>query len=416
MKTVNVKDISDNISNKNKNSFLGKFFKKNVLKKFNQLENGYIKIIDGDDIFEVGDNKNNLKCEINIHSIDFYVFLGSGGLLGATEAYAAGLWSCSDLVILTQIMVRNQNLMSNLDSGIAKLIVPINKLIHYTKRNTVLGSKKNILAHYDLGNDFYQLWLDQTMTYSCGYFENKNTSLKDASIKKLDMICKKLKLNDKDSVLEIGTGWGSFAIHAAKNYGCKITTTTISDEQYRYAKNLIEELNLSHLITLIKKDYRHLKGKYDKIASIEMIEAVGHKNVPAFFSKVSSLLKDGGLFAMQGITYNDQKFDIYKNSVDFINKYIFPGSCLISIAQVSEIVKTKTNFDFVDLEDITKHYATTLNIWRANFLEKSKEVKQLGFSDTFIRLWEFYFTYCEAGFLEKNIGDYQFLFSKQQEY
>ena len=416
MKTVNVKDISDNISNKNKNSFLGKFFKKNVLNKFNQLENGYIKIVHGEDIFEVGNNKNNLKCKINIHNIDFYVFLGSGGLLGATEAYAAGLWSCSDLVVLTQIMVRNQNLMSNLDSGIAKLIVPINKLIHYTKRNTVLGSKKNILAHYDLGNDFYQLWLDQTMTYSCGYFENKDTSLKDASIKKLDMICKKLNLTDKDSILEIGTGWGSFAIHAAKNYGCKITTTTISDEQYRYTKNLIEELNLSHLITLVKKDYRHLEGKYDKIASIEMIEAVGHKNVPAFFSKVSSLLKDGGLFAMQGITYNDQKFDIYKNSVDFINKYIFPGSCLISIAQVSEIVKTKTSFDFVDLEDITKHYATTLNIWRENFLKKSNEVKELGFSDTFIRLWEFYFTYCEAGFLEKNIGDYQFVFSKQQEY
>ena len=416
MKTVNVKDISDNISNKNKNSFLGIFFKKNVLKKFNQLENGYIKIIDGKDIFEVGDNKNNLKCEININSIDFYVFLGSGGLLGATEAYAAGLWSCTDLVALIQIMVRNQKLMSNLDSGIAKLIIPINKLIHYTKRNTVLGSKKNILAHYDLGNNFYQLWLDKTMTYSCGYFEDKNTSLEDASIKKLDMICKKLNLSDKDSVLEIGTGWGSFAIHAATNYGCKITTTTISDEQYNYAKNLIEELKLTHLITLIKKDYRNLDGKYDKIASIEMIEAVGHKNVPAFFSKVSSLLREGGLFAMQGITYNDQKFDIYKNSVDFINKYIFPGSCLISIAQVSEIVKTKTNFDFIDLEDITKHYATTLNIWRENFLKQTKEIKELGFSDAFIRLWEFYFIYCEAGFLEKNIGDYQFLFSKQQEY
>ena len=199
-------------------------------------------------------------------------------------------------------------------------------------------------------------------------------------------------------------------------WACKITTTTISDEQYNYAKNLIEELKLTHLITLIKKDYRNLDGKYDKIASIEMIEAVGHKNVPAFFSKVSSLLREGGLFAMQGITYNDQKFDIYKNSVDFINKYIFPGSCLISIAQVSEIVKTKTNFDFIDLEDITKHYATTLNIWRDNFLKQTKEIKELGFSDAFIRLWEFYFIYCEAGFLEKNIGDYQFLFSKQQEY
>ena len=416
MKHSNIKDISNKISTKKTTGLLNTFFKRNVLKKFKQLENGSIKIIDGNETFIVGDTNNNLKCEITINSIDFYVFLGSGGLLGATEAYAAGLWECTDLVVLTQIMVRNQRMMSNLDSGMAKLIVPINKLIHYSKRNTVLGSKKNILAHYDLGNDFYQLWLDKTMTYSCGYFDNKETSLKDASVKKLDMICEKLRLNDNDSILEIGTGWGSFAIHAATNYGCKVTTTTISDEQYTYAKNLINDLKLDHLITLIKKDYRHLDGKYDKIASIEMVEAVGHQNVPEFFSKVSSLLKDGGLFAMQGITYNDQKFDIYKNSVDFINKYIFPGSCLISVAQVSDIVKNKTNFDFIGLEDITKHYATTLNIWRQNFLEKSKEVKQLGFSDTFIRLWEFYFTYCEAGFLEKNIGDYQFLFSKQQEY
>ena len=166
----------------------------------------------------------------------------------------------------------------------------------------------------------------------------------------------------------------------------------------------------------MQKDYRLLNGKYDKIASIEMIEAVGHKNVPTYFEKVSNLLKDGGLFAMQGITYNDQNFDTYKNSVDFINKYIFPGSCLISVSQISDIVKNKTKFDFIDLEDITLHYAKTLNIWRKNFLGKTKEIKEMGFSNTFIRLWEFYLTYCEAGFLEKNIGDYQFVFSKQKNY
>ena len=193
-------------------------------------------------------------------------------------------------------MVRNQKLMTSLDSGLAKLVVPINKLIHFTKRNTILGSKKNILAHYDLGNDFYKLWLDKTMTYSCGFFENEKSSLEDASIKKLDMICKKLKLSKEDSVLEIGTGWGSFSIHAASNYGCKVTTTTISDSQYEYAKRKIEDLKLDHLITIVKKDYRLLEGQYDKIASIEMIEAVGHKNVPVLFSKISSLLKSGGLF------------------------------------------------------------------------------------------------------------------------
>ena len=416
MSTFNVKDISEKISNKKGISFLSSFFKKNILSKFSELEHGYMEIIDNDKSIKVGSISSELKCTITIKNNDFYVFLGSGGLLGASEAYAAGLWECNDLVSLTQIMVRNQKLMSNLDSGFAKFLVPINKLIHYTKRNTILGSKKNILAHYDLGNDFYELWLDKTMTYSCGFFENDSTTLYDASVQKLDMICKKLKLNKEDSVLEIGTGWGSFSIHAASTYGCKVTTTTISDSQFEYASNKIKKLKLDHLITIEKKDYRLLEGTYDKIASIEMIEAVGHKNVPVLFKKISSLLKTGGLFAMQGITYNDQKFDTYKNSVDFINKYIFPGSCLISIAQISETVKNSTNLDFIGLEDITSHYAKTLNIWRNNFLNKTKEVKDLGFPDSFIRLWEFYFTYCEAGFLEKNIGDYQFVFSKQMEY
>ena len=416
MSTFNVKDISEKISNKKGISFLSSFFKKNILSKFSELEHGYMEIIDNDKSIKVGSISSELKCTITIQSNDFYVFLGSGGLLGASEAYAAGLWECNDLVSLTQIMVRNQKLMSNLDSGFAKFLIPINKLIHYTKRNTILGSKKNILAHYDLGNDFYELWLDKTMTYSCGFFENDSTTMYDASVQKLDMICKKLKLNKEDSVLEIGTGWGSFSIHAASTYGCKVTTTTISDSQFEYASNKIKKLKLDHLITIEKKDYRLLEGTYDKIASIEMIEAVGHKNVPVLFKKISSLLKTGGLFAMQGITYNDQKFDTYKNSVDFINKYIFPGSCLISIAQISETVKNSTNLDFIGLEDITSHYAKTLNIWRNNFLNKTKEVKDLGFPDSFIRLWEFYFTYCEAGFLEKNIGDYQFVFSKQMEY
>ena len=416
MSTFNVKDISENISSKKGISFLSSFFKKNILNKFANLEYGFIKIIDCEKTINVGDDSTQLKCTITIQNNDFYVFLGSGGLLGASEAYAAGLWECDNLVVLTQIMVRNQKLMTSLDSGFAKLLIPINKLIHYRKRNTILGSKKNILAHYDLGNDFYELWLDKSMTYSCGYFKNDKSTLYEASIEKLDMICKKLKLNKNDTVLEIGTGWGSFSIHAASKYGCKVTTTTISDSQFEYASNKIKKLKLNHLVTILKKDYRLLEGTYDKIASIEMIEAVGHKNVPVLFEKISSLLKAGGLFAMQGITYNDQKFDKYKNSVDFINKYIFPGSCLISIAQISDTVKNSTNLDFIDLQDITSHYAKTLNIWRNNFLNKTKDVKDLGFPDSFIRLWEFYFTYCEAGFLEKNIGDYQFLFSKQMEY
>tara|TARA_Y100000741_G_scaffold351401_1_gene322431 strand:- start:27 stop:1283 length:1257 start_codon:yes stop_codon:yes gene_type:complete len=413
-KKLSVTGIADNLSSSKKPKFLISLFKKLVIKKFKYLEHGYIIFKDNDTSIQIGNKNSDLKVNLEVTSDEFYVLIGSGGLMGASEAYALGFWKVDDLVKLIQIMVRNKDLMDNLDSGFSSIIKPINKWIHYRRQNTLLGSKKNILAHYDVSNDFYQLWLDSTMTYSCGIFKTKTSTLEEASIEKLDQICRKLKLKKDDNVLEIGTGWGSFAIHAAKNYKCNITTTTISDAQYEFAKKRVKEEGLSEKITLLKKDYRLLEGTFDKIASIEMIEAVGHKNVPEYFKKVSSLLNDEGLFAMQGITYNDQNFDIYKNSVDFINKYIFPGSCLISINQISDIIKTNTNLIFVDLDDITEHYATTLKLWRKNFFEKIEEIKALGFSQAFINLWEFYFVYCEAGFIEKNIGDYQFVFSKKE--
>ena len=413
-KKLSVTGIADNLKSNKKPKFLTKIFRKLVLNKFNNMKHGYIHIKDTQKEYKIGNDNSDLRVNLEITSDEFYVLIGSGGLMGASEAYALGLWKVDDLVKLIQIMVRNKDLMDNIDSGLSSIIKPINKWIHYRRQNTLIGSKKNIVAHYDLSNEFYSLWLDKTMTYSCGIFKNNTTTMEEASIEKLDRICKKLNLNKDDSVLEIGTGWGSFAIHAAKNYGCKITTTTISDAQYNFAKNRIEEEGLKDKITLLNKDYRLLEGQYDKIASIEMIEAVGHKNVKTYFRKVSSLLKDNGLFAMQGITYNDQNFDVYKNSVDFINKYIFPGSCLISVSQVSEIIKKNTSMLFVDLEDITSHYATTLRIWRENFFKQLPKIKELGFSDSFINLWEFYFVYCEAGFIEKNIGDYQFVFSKKE--
>lgn len=413
-KKLSVTGIADNLKSNKKPKFLTKIFRKLVLNKFNNMKHGYIHIKDNQKEYKIGNDNSDLRVNLEITSDEFYVLIGSGGLMGASEAYALGLWKVDDLVKLIQIMVRNKDLMDNIDSGLSSIIKPINKWIHYRRQNTLIGSKKNIVAHYDLSNEFYSLWLDKTMTYSCGIFKNNTTTLEEASIEKLDRICKKLNLSKDDSVLEIGTGWGSFAIHAAKNYGCKITTTTISDAQYNFAQNRVEEEGLQDKITILNKDYRLLEGQYDKIASIEMIEAVGHKNVKTYFKKVSSLLKDDGLFAMQGITYNDQNFDVYKNSVDFINKYIFPGSCLISVSQVSDIIKKNTSMLFVDLEDITVHYATTLRIWRENFFKQLPKIKDLGFSDSFINLWEFYFVYCEAGFKEKNIGDYQFVFSKKE--
>ena len=314
--------------------------------------------------------------------------------------------------MLMRIILKNRSILLSLNNGFAKILNPINKLIHRSRQNTLKGSKENILAHYDLSNDFYKLWLDPTMTYSCAYFKDTNTTLEDASIEKLDRMCRKLKLSEEDNILEVGTGWGSFSIHAAKNYGCSITTTTISDAQYEYAKARVVEEGLESKINVINKDYRKLDGQYDKIVSIEMIEAVGYEYISEYFKKLSSLLKPDGLMALQGITYNDQNFDTYKDSVDFIKKYIFPGSCLISISQIIDVIKNKTDLSMIDMEDITRHYAETLNRWRKNFMSVLPEVKEMGYSKAFINMWEFYFLYCEAGFLERNIGDVQMVFAK----
>ena len=368
--------------------------------------------MDGVDKFSFGDTGSELQVNVQVHSQEFYVMTGSGGAMGIAEAYILGYWTSDDVVMLMRIILKNRSILLSLNDGFAKILSPINKLIHRSRQNTLKGSKENILAHYDLSNDFYKLWLDPTMTYSCAYFKDTNTTLEDASIEKLDRMCRKLNLSEKDNILEVGTGWGSFSIHAAKNYGCSITTTTISDAQYEYAKARVLEEGLESKINVINKDYRKLDGQYDKIVSIEMIEAVGYEYISEYFRKLSSLLKPDGLMALQGITYNDQNFDTYKDSVDFIKKYIFPGSCLISISQIIDVIKNKTDLSMIDMEDITRHYAETLNRWRKNFMSVLPEVKEMGYSKAFINMWEFYFLYCEAGFLERNIGDVQMVFAK----
>ena len=409
---MQVDHLADAVKTPKKSTFLTSIFKSGLQKKFKNLKMGHISINDGDETFSFGDGSSDEKVSVDIHSQEFYVMTGSGGALGIAEAYVAGYWSSDDVVKLFQIIIRNRDILLSLEKGFAKLVKPINKMIHRGRQNTLKGSKENILAHYDLSNDFYKLWLDPSMTYSCAFFNNDSVTLEEASIEKLDRICRKLDLSEDDSVLEIGTGWGSFSIHAAKNYGCKVTTTTISDAQFDYARSRIKDEGLESKITLINKDYRDLDGKYDKIVSIEMIEAVGYEYIPHYFSKLSSLLNSNGLVALQGITYNDQNFEVYKDSVDFIKKYIFPGSCLISIAQIIDVIKKDTDLAMVDMEDITKHYAVTLNRWRKNFMDVIPKVKEMGYSQAFINMWEFYFLYCEAGFSERNIGDVQMIFAK----
>ena len=409
---LSVDGLANNIQEMQRSTRMPSFFKRILFKKLKGLKTGELTIIDGSEIHVFGIPKSELKATLTVSSQEFYVFLGSGGTNGAAEAFTAGYWSADNLVELIQIIIRNKKTMEGLESGLARLTNPITKIIHRLRQNTLKGSKSNILAHYDLSNDFYKLWLDSTMTYSSGIFLNKKSSMLDASVEKLDRLCRKLNLNSSDHVLEIGTGWGSFATHAAKNYGCKVTTTTISDNQFNYVAELISKENLDNKITLLNKDYRELEGVFDKVVSIEMIEAVGSDFVPGFFEKASSLLKKNGLMALQGITYNDPDFNAYKNSVDFIRKYIFPGSCLISLSQVEKAIKDKTDLIMVDSEDITLHYARTLEIWRKDFENVLPQVRELGFSDPFIRIWVFYLVYCEAGFLENLIGDFQFIFAK----
>ena len=411
-KKFSVEGLISNIQRKGKSTTTTAFFKSILLKKLRGLSFGRLVIVDRSKTVIFGDQHSELHATITVTSQEFYVFLGSGGTLGAAEAYTAGYWYADNLVKLIQIIIKNKKTMENLESGLARLANPFNKIIHKRRQNSIKGSKKNILAHYDLSNDFYRLWLDSTMTYSCGVFLNEDSSMKDASVEKLDRFCRKLKLTKNDKVLEIGTGWGSFALHAAKNYRCHVTTTTISDNQFSYVSDLIIKENLCSQITLLNRDYRELEGSFDKIVSIEMIEAVGHDHVSGFFNKVSSLLRPSGLMALQGITYNDPDFETYKNSVDFVKKYIFPGGCLVSVTQIKDSIKAKTDLTLVEVDDITQHYARTVKYWRKDFIKALPQIRSLGFSESFIRIWEFYLVYCEAGFLENLIGDFQFVFAK----
>ena len=388
--------------------------RKAVLSLLTKLKHGRITLIEDNQPYSFGEESStvSLKANISVHHLQFYSRILFGGSIGAAEAYMEGLWSADDLTAVMRILALNQKAFADMEKGLARLTAPLYKLYHSARKNTKGGSRKNILAHYDLGNDFYALFLDKTMTYSCGIFERQDSSLREASEAKYDRICRKLNLKTSDQVLEIGTGWGGFAMHAARNYGVHVTTATISDEQHQFAQNRIKAAGLEGRITLLKSDYRDLSGKFDKLVSIEMIEAVGHHFYATFFQTCSRLLKDDGIMALQAITIGDQIFNRHKRSVDFIKRYIFPGSCIPSITAISNAIAKATDLRLVHLEDITPHYARTLREWRRRFFGNIDKVRQMGYSDTFIRMWEYYLCYCEGGFAERYIGDVQMLFTK----
>ena len=385
-----------------------------VLALFQGLRYGRLVIIDGEERWSFGGDATGILPEATVRVFDprFYLRVLLGGSIGAGEAYMAGYWSADDLTTVVRIIILNHQVFAGIDRGWANLTAILHQVFHFLRKNTEEGSKINIAAHYDLGNDFYALFLDETLTYSCGIFETPETTLRGASIAKYDRICRKLQLSPDDHVLEIGTGWGGFAIHAAGRYGCRVTTTTISRPQHDLARERLNQAGLEDRVEVLLRDYRAIEGRYDKLVSIEMIEAVGHHFMREFFRCCGERLKDDGMMLLQAITIADHVFEEHKRSVDFIKRYIFPGSCIPSIAAMCGAIAANSDLRLFHLEDITPHYATTLRSWRQRFLANLDAVERLGYSETFIRMWEFYLCYCEAGFAERYLGDVQMLLTK----
>lgn len=394
------------------------FYKSTILKFLQPMQKGYLQIRFADGaVMELGELKNDLHADVQIHNDAFFRRAFFYGDIGFAEAYMAGEWSTSDLTKLLSWFLLNIENAPTLSGTRAKVFLLnafqfTNKLFHKKRKNSLKGSQKNISEHYDLSNDFFSLFLDNTMTYSSAYFSKPNLELEQAQFEKYESLCQSLKLNASDHVLEIGTGWGGFAVYAAKKYQCRITTVTISHQQFEFANKRIVELNLQGKIEVQLKDYRKISGKYDKVVSIEMIEAVGAKYLKTYFEKIQTVLKPEGVLALQAIVCPDSRFELFKKKVDFIQKHIFPGSLLPSIAAINNSVNETGDLFLFGLKDLGKSYALTLAKWREQFNLNIENVKALGFDEEFIRKWNYYFCYCEAAFSMRNINVVQMVYTR----
>jgi len=380
-----------------------------VLSRLAGLRHGWLVLVDGAQEHRFGNEHSELRAKITVTDRRFYADVAFGGPIGGGEAYFRGYWSADSLTNVVRILARNRSVLESMESGTARLTKPLQRLFHWFNRNTQRGSRRNISAHYDLGNDFFELWLDRNMQYSSAIFDRPDMSLEQAQEAKLERLCRKLRLESDDRLLEIGTGWGGLAIYAAKNYGCHVTTTTISEEQYAYAKRRVREEGLEDRITLLKQDYRDLDGEFDKLVSVEMFEAVGHRFHSVFFRKCAELLKADGLMVLQTITIADQRYEGARKSVDFIQRYIFPGGCLPSMTSITRTLTEHTDMRVTHAEDIGPHYATTLRHWHDRMFERIDDVLSQGYSREFVRLWQYYLCYCEGGFIERAIGNLQLI-------
>lgn len=368
------------------------------------LKDAHLVVKEGQEVFEFGDQHASLQAHIQVHDSRFYRRLMAGGSIGAAEAWVDGSWHSPDLSAVIQLFARNMAVLDRFERRLAWISYPWHKLKHRFNRNSLTGSRANIAAHYDLGNEMYRLFLDPLMQYSSAVFPSVESSLEAAQEHKLHLICQQLDLQPDDHLLEIGTGWGGLACFAAQHYGCRVTSTTLSAEQLKHAEMRVEQTGLSDKVTLLLQDYRDLDGQYDKLVSVEMIEAVGHEYLPTYFQSLNRLLKPEGKLLIQAITIADQRYDLYRKGVDFIQRYIFPGGCLPSVSEMCRHLKEQTDMTLIRLQDYGQHYAHTLNIWASRFQQLEPALKELGYSRDFHRLWAFYFAYCEGAFREGSIG------------
>jgi cyclopropane-fatty-acyl-phospholipid synthase len=395
-------------------TLLQRWGRKLFLAQLAKLQHGELTIVEGSQrqVFGRRTAECDLHATLEVLHPQTFADAAFAGTVGGGESYIRGQWRTDDLTTLVRLFVANRAMMESVEGAASMLADPIRRALHWANRNSKDGSRRNIAAHYDLGNDLFALMLDETMAYSCGIFEHAGATLHEAQLAKFDRICTKLRLSPADHLVEIGTGWGGLAIHAAARYGCRVTTTTISQEQHAFANAKIEAAGLGDRVTLLLEDYRDLTGTYDKAVSVEMIEAVGHQYLDTYTAKCAALLKPNGAMLLQAITIQDQIYEQALKSVDFIQQFVFPGSFIPSVAAITESVRRQTDMKVFHLEDIGPHYATTLRLWRENFFAHLEDVKALGYPDAFVRMWEFYLCYCEGGFLERQIGDVQMLLTK----
>lgn len=385
-----------------------------VMRQLTLLQRGCLVLNCDGQRYEFGKPGTLPMGEVTVTDPQFWALVATRGSIGAGEAYVHGYWQSPDLTSVVQVLAANLETLDALEGGLATAARPFLQSLHWLNRNTRKGSRRNISAHYDLGNSLFEHMLDPTMMYSAAMFSDPSDTLEQAQLRKLDRICQKLDLKPDDHLLEIGTGWGSMAVYAALHFGCQVTTTTLSQEQYAYTAQRIRELGLESKVTLLLEDYRDLTGTYDKLVSIEMVEAVGHDHLPAYFSQCSGLLKDDGLMLLQSITIRDQRYAKARKSVDFIQRYIFPGGALPSVTRLMEVVSRETDMTLQHMEEIGRSYARTLKLWHSNLRQHRDALAALGYDEAFFRLWEFYLCYCEGGFLEHTIGTSQLLLAKPQ--